>query len=96
MMENNQFNTHDLEEVKLEKGEHLYVFNDKRDFPNNLSFSRFYYATKGSIKTFNGINAIHACWDYAIRFKDFDPSNMEETRKHILRVKNGRIIRYNG
>ena len=87
-------NEQPYEEVKLEKGEHLYVFNDKRDFPNNLSFSRFYYATKGSIKTFNGINAIHACWNFAIRFSDFNPNDMEETKKHILTVKNGKIIRY--
>ena len=29
-----------------------------------------------------------------VKFSDFNPSNMEETRKHILCVKNGRIIRY--
>lgn len=31
---------------------------------------------------------------YAIRLSDFDPNDMEETRKHILCVKNGKIVRY--
>ena len=33
-------------------------------------------------------------YEYAIRFKDFDPSNMEKTRKHILCVKNGKVVKY--
>ena len=33
-------------------------------------------------------------YEFAIRLKDFDPSNIEETRKKILCVKNGKIIRY--
>ena len=31
---------------------------------------------------------------YAIRFKDFNPNDMEETRKHILCVKDGKVVRY--
>ena len=31
---------------------------------------------------------------YAIRFEDFNPSDMIETRKHILCVKNGKVVRY--
>lgn len=33
---------------------------------------------------------------YAIRFSDFNPNDMEETKKHILCVKNGRIVKYKG
>ena len=36
----------------------------------------------------------HYC--YFIRFSDFNPNDMEETKKHILCVKNGKIVRYKG
>ena len=31
---------------------------------------------------------------YAIRFEDFNPNDKEETRKHILCVRNGKVVRY--
>lgn len=30
------------------------------------------------------------------RFSDFNPNDMEETKKHILVVRNGKIVRYKG
>ena len=33
---------------------------------------------------------------YFIRFSDFNPNDMEETKKHILCVKNGRVVKYKG
>lgn len=35
-------------------------------------------------------------YPYAVRFSDFNPNDMEETKKHILCVKNGKIVRYKG
>lgn len=35
-------------------------------------------------------------YHYFIKFSDFNPNDMEETRKHILCVKNGKIVRYKG
>lgn len=35
-------------------------------------------------------------FDFAIRFSDFDPNDMENTRKHVLCVKEGKIVRYKG
>lgn len=35
-------------------------------------------------------------YKYAIRFSDFNPNDMEETRKHIICVKNGKVVKYKG
>lgn len=34
-------------------------------------------------------------WKYAIPFQQFDPKNLEETKKHILYVKNGKLVKLN-
>lgn len=39
----------------------------------------------------SGFERFGVPYEYIIRFKDFDPSNMEETRKHILEIRNGKI-----
>lgn len=41
----------------------------------------------------NGLKLARWC-NLCIRFSDFDPSNMEETKKHVLCIKNGKIVRY--
>lgn len=80
------------EEVKLEKGELIITFDSINDF----SFGCF-----GAIREFSGYeldkfksNGVY--WCLAIKFSDFNPNDMEETKKHILCVKNGKIIKYKG
>ena len=33
-------------------------------------------------------------YNYCIRFRDYDPKNEEESRKHVMCVKNGKIRRF--
>lgn len=33
-------------------------------------------------------------WNYAIRFSNFNPEDMKETKRNILYVENGKIVRY--
>ena len=88
------------ENIKLEKGE-LIIAIDKEDYKCGFSdgvigkvvkFKNHFIERNGKW----GFSIPGGCNSLAIRFKDFDPSNMEETRKHILEVKNGRIVRYKG
>lgn len=77
------------EEIKLEEGE-VAVFCDVLNFLSEFTgISKFKHTNPSSFKTING-----NVWTYAIKFSDFNPENMEETKKHILCVRNGRIIRY--
>ncbi|MCH5234487.1 MAG: hypothetical protein J1E16_04275 [Muribaculaceae bacterium] len=77
------------EEVRLEEGELIIVFDDYQRLFDNISCVRKFIRVLNTVFETNAAN-----WNFAIRFEDFDPSNMEETRKHILCVKNGKIIRY--
>lgn len=81
------------EEMILEEGELIIVSsNDSRILSECLGIlERFKEVDENRF-----ISKDYDKYEYAIRFRDFDPSNMEETRKHILAVKNGRIIRYKG
>lgn len=36
----------------------------------------------------------HPRWKYAISFSDFNPNDWKETKKNILCVKNGKVVRY--
>lgn len=79
------------EEVKLEEGE-ICIFSDAiNEFLGFGIISRLVEKKRGLL-----YDEVGRDWNYAIRYKDFDPFNMEETKKHILYVKNGRIIRYKG
>lgn len=78
------------EEVKLEKGEYgFFVTKPLMGNPQYYSFGRFSCTTNDCI-----INSSGFFYNYFIRFSDFNPNDMEETRKHILCVKNGRIVKY--
>lgn len=59
----------------------------------------------GTIGTFHGYNydqvviktdtiINHCGFEYFIRFSEFNPSDMEETRKHILCLRYGRVAPY--
>ena len=81
------------EEVKLEAGEWLmasdFISSIKDMFVSACRYShirgdRFFLDSKARLMDYK----------YAIRFSDFNPNDMEKTRKHILCVKNGKVVRY--
>lgn len=82
------------EEVRLEKGEWIltsdYIKGIKDGYCNGGRFIRI----EGASFVIRTYMSPGECYTYAIRFKDFNPNDMEETKKHILCVRNGRIIRY--
>lgn len=88
------------EEIKLEEGEWIMV-NDKIDlFPCNWELRYFGYTDETRFRAYYTELQIATRssrtikWKYAIRFSDFNPYDMEETKKHILYIKNGKVVRY--
>ncbi|MCH5237006.1 MAG: hypothetical protein J1E95_04330 [Muribaculaceae bacterium] len=79
------------EEIRLEEGEWIIPADIIGVYENvvNCLIRQFDYVDGGLFKCKNS-----TVWHFAIPFKEFDPSNMEETKKHILCVKNGKIVRY--
>lgn len=84
------------EEIKLKKGEWLMVADGDLLAPEEWRIRTYDSTTNNNIRAFNNSAGALVGWEYVVRFKDFDPSNMQETLKHILCVKNGKIIRYKG
>lgn len=83
------------EDIKLEEGERA-VFSDilNRIQEGNGVIDTFESVSKldcyeNQFKTPNGYY-----YQYCIKFSDFNPNDMEETRKHILCVKNGKVVKY--
>ena len=75
-------------EILLEKGEWIFVASEVYD-----------WAQKWSLIELDCIKHEQFCtglvgWSYAVKYSNFNPYDMEETRKHILCIKNGKIIRY--
>lgn len=83
------------EEIKLEKGEWLMVCDDRSILPEEWRM-RKYDGTDSSIRVFNNSSASLCGWNYAVRFSDFNPNDMKETRRHILCVKNSKVVKYKG
>ena len=82
------------EEVKLEEGECCVFFDDLESFEKIKDLIVDIFSCRDMTEDAFWQDGEPNLWKFCIRFKDFDPSNMEETKKHILCVKNGRIIRY--
>lgn len=81
-----------VEEVKLEDGEWGIFFDDIERTLNGTSGSfRKYMKSNKWLLDSNNLS-----WEYVIRFSDVNPNDMEETKKHILCKKNGKIVRYKG
>lgn len=78
------------EEVKLEEGEYCFFCNYVED---EAELWNLYKIKRTNNEAFD---VIGNDFEYAIRFSDFNPYDMEETKKHILCVKNGKIVRYKG
>lgn len=81
------------EEVKLEKG-YIFVCDRITSLVEEWSLRNFDGCRNGFIQAFNNVKAALFGWKYAIRFSDFNPNDMEETKKHILYVKNGKVVKY--
>lgn len=79
------------EEVKLEEGEVIIVFDAYNRFFDGVSCVRKFTRVLNTVFETNAAN-----WSFAIRFSDFNPNDMEETKKHILCVKNGKVVKYKG
>lgn len=87
------------EEVKLEEGEYVFVSDCRNAIPCTWDL-RIYdsiideYIGVFKIKKHVRLESERAvCWYYAIRFADFNPNDMKETFRHVLCVKNGKIVR---
>lgn len=77
------------EEVELKEGELIFAFDVIENFEDFMIVLRKFAGISGdTILSANKFN-----WKYCIPFYRFNPNDMEETRKHILCVKNGKLVR---
>lgn len=79
------------EEVKLEVGEWI-ACSDKIERMKNgqCNMEIFGDIREGGFET----KELDWIYTFCIRFSDYNPNDMDETRKHILCVKDGRIVQY--
>ena len=83
------------EEVELEKEERIICSDDVKLLMAGVGFlTTFAYVDADSFFTGKSMFA-NADYNYAIRFSDFNPNDIEETSRLILCVKNGKIVKYN-
>lgn len=78
-------------EVELEEGEIILASNNPNMLYDCIGFLERFKEVSGNKFVSNNCDK----YDYIIRFSDFNPKDMEETEKHILCIKNGRIVRKN-
>lgn len=86
-------------EVMLKKGELVFCFDsmvrfEEYDinlgkFENIIDFSEVDYDPDGLI------NISRCNWNYCIPFSKFNPNDMEATKKEILTVRNGKLVKAN-
>ena len=85
-------------EVRLEDDEWvMYAFGGLISiYPLDYKLGKFIKINEGDNNiTIQDSDAVRGSSKF-IKFSDFNPNDMEETRKHILCVKNGKIMRYKG
>lgn len=83
------------EEIELMEGEWIMVGNLINSLlPEEWMLRAYWRVNTDNIETFNNSSCEFQHWPCAIKFSNFNPNDMEETRKHILCVKNGKIVRY--
>lgn len=83
--------------VFLKKGERIIPLNDETDFDKigRLISTQFegikdsYFMCETSLLRPSGVP-----YEFCVRFSDFNPNDMEETKKKILCVKNGKVVKY--
>lgn len=82
------------EEIELKEGEFIMVSDAPIESQYHCVLKRFAGINSGISFKAKALDERTYNWRYAIRFSDFNPYDMEETKKHILCVKNGKIVRY--
>lgn len=87
-------------EVKLEEGEWLMIGDGEGCFNNALQWhlSQFHRTlTINNEERFHvSVGLSTADCLYSVEFSNFNPNDMEETAKHILCVKDGKVVKYKG
>lgn len=84
------------EEVNLKGGERIICSDDVKLLMSGVGFlTTFSYIDENIFYTGKS-RLVVADYNYAIKFTDFNPYDMEETKKHVLCVKNGKIVKYKG
>lgn len=82
------------EEITIENGEYCFGA-DKDEITKLVNWQLFMFDCRDdSDDTFKERFGRGRYFDFAIRFSDFNPNDLDETRKHILCVRNGKIVRY--
>ena len=81
------------EEVIIHSGSKIMAFTDNENWIYAIFSAVLCEINQFEVESSNGSEYRV---DKIIRFSDFNPNDMEETKKHILVVKNGKIIRYKG
>lgn len=79
----------------LKDGERIVVFYDEREFINKgICNIRYYRGIKGDvIYSSCNENGNISSYKFCIPLSKFNPDDMAETRKHILTVKNGKLVK---
>lgn len=85
------------EYVELKEGDFVAVADDIEDIVRGYAyFRRFSAIISNAIYCKYTAHSHRVCdysWKYCIPFSKFNPNDMEETRKHILCVKNGKLVK---
>lgn len=86
------------EEIELKEGEWLMICDKIEEKPDEWMLRYFLWVSEDKICTQSVRFAYPdpCAYNYAIRFSDFNPDDLEETMKHILCVRDGKIVRYKG
>lgn len=79
------------EEIELKEEEYGFFCNDIEDKAELWLFDMF----EGEISN-EEFCIVGISFKYFIPFSDFHPNDMKETKKHILCVKDGKIVKYKG
>lgn len=79
-------------DIKLMVGEKLVCSNLLVNLQNGTGYLGGFEKTTSEY--FKISNKYDTLYKYALRYDDFDPNDIEETTRHILCIKGGKIVRY--
>ena len=82
------------EEIELKEGEWIFVCSFPEQFEAGWNLRQFKLIQEKRIYVTDRYASNYTNYNYAIPFKDFNPYDMEETRKHILCVKDSKVVKY--
>lgn len=75
--------------IELEHGSYIFCCNDRSMDPRDYRLEKFYDLKENKFFVYS--ESLESYWHYCIPFEKFNPDNMSETFKEILKVENGRI-----